>query len=514
MSNKSVFEKGLDKVYSKVGYFDKYGGSFIITLITLLSFTVVFCYFWAQSQIVPIKADWDNMKYHPAVIPVAGWINAPPGVSKFKFTADNFSAALFNILGIITKKFTSPIYFLTGALTRFFTNILAMVNSIRKIIDYIRVKIMSMIMEIMQRFINVVTPIHLMVLKLKSLLGKVQGTMVTGLYTAIGSYFALKAFIHAFLKLIVLALIVLVGVVIVLWIFPWTWSLALIGTTAYVALAIPSIIIAVWMGYILNIGIGDTVPELCFDENTLIELREGKVNIKNIKVGSILRNGSIVTTKFKLKKGGETMYNLDNIFVSGSHMVNYKGKWIYIDEHPDAKIIEKYNKSFLYCINTSNKKIKIGKHLFLDWDDITEQDMIKLKNKLYLDLKDNEKTIHKKLESGFVSNTIIEMENGNYKNIQNLQIDDIIKGGHIVYGLVETDDKEVFKYKINGKIFYGNNLVNNEQFNNINYLNKCEKLYNIVTNSGFININDTTFLDYNGILEQKLDVFEDKPKKC
>ena len=111
MSNKSVFEKGLDKVYSKVGYFDKYGGSFVITLITLLSFSVVFCYFWAQSQIAPIKADWDNMKHHPAVIPIAGWINAPPGVSKFQFTADNFSAALFNVLGILAKKFTSPVQF-------------------------------------------------------------------------------------------------------------------------------------------------------------------------------------------------------------------------------------------------------------------------------------------------------------------------------------------------------------------------------------------------------------------
>ena len=112
MSNKSIFEEGINKVYKKIGYFDKYGGSFVITLIILLSFTVVFCYFWAQSQIVPIKADWDNMKYHPAVIPVAGWINAPPGTSKFQYTAENFSGALFNILTIITSRFTKPVYFL------------------------------------------------------------------------------------------------------------------------------------------------------------------------------------------------------------------------------------------------------------------------------------------------------------------------------------------------------------------------------------------------------------------
>ena len=514
MSNKSIFEEGINKVYKKIGYFDKYGGSFVITLIILLSFTVVFCYFWAQSQIVPIKADWDNMKYHPAVIPVAGWINAPPGTSKFQYTAENFSGALFNILTIITSRFTKPVYFLSGGITNLFTMMLTMVNSIRGIIDYIRVKIMSMIMVILQRFINVVTPIQIMVLKLKSLLGKVQATMVSALYTAIGSYFALKSFIHAFLKLIILALIVLVGVVIILWIFPWTWSLAMIGTTAYVALAIPAIIISVWMGYILNIGFDDAVPELCFDENTLIELKHGKTKIKNIKLGNILRDGSVVTTKFKLKKGQEKMFNLDNIIISGSHMVNYKGKWIYIENHPDAKIIENYNKPFLYCINTSNKRIKVREHTFLDWDDIEELDMIKLKNKGFIEFEDKENIIHKRLESGFISNTIVELENGNFKDIKSLKINDIVKGGDIIYGKVEINDKDIFKYKINNKIYFGNNLINNQSFNKVNYLNKYEKTYHVITDTGFVNINNTNFLDYNGILEEKLDVFEDKPKKC
>ena len=373
---------------------------------------------------------------------------------------------------------------------------------------------MSMIMVILQRFINVVTPIQIMVLKLKSLLGKVQATMVSALYTAIGSYFALKSFIHAFLKLIILALIVLVGVVIILWIFPWTWSLAMIGTTAYVALAIPAIIISVWMGYILNIGFDDAVPELCFDENTLIELKHGKTKIKNIKLGNILRDGSVVTTKFKLKKGQEKMFNLDNIIISGSHMVNYKGKWIYIENHPDAKIIENYNKPFLYCINTSNKRIKVREHTFLDWDDIEELDMIKLKNKGFIEFEDKENIIHKRLESGFISNTIVELENGNFKDIKSLKINDIVKGGDIIYGKVEINDKDIFKYKINNKIYFGNNLINNQSFNKVNYLNKYEKTYHVITDTGFVNINNTNFLDYNGILEEKLDVFEDKPKKC
>ena len=100
--------------------------------------------------------------------------------------------------------------------------------------------------------------------------------MVSGLYTAIGSYYALKSFIGAFLKLIILALVVLAGVVIVLWIFPWTWALAYVGTAAYVAIAIPTIIIAVWMNYILESGINEPPDCCCFDGNTELELMNSK----------------------------------------------------------------------------------------------------------------------------------------------------------------------------------------------------------------------------------------------
>ena len=97
------------------------------------------------------KADWDNKKCHPAVIPFAGMINAPPGKSKFDFTAENFSGCLYNILAIIVGRFTKPVFFLSDAITKFFKILLDMVNAIRGIIDYVRVKIMSMIMEILKQ---------------------------------------------------------------------------------------------------------------------------------------------------------------------------------------------------------------------------------------------------------------------------------------------------------------------------------------------------------------------------
>ena len=154
MDNQSTFSKGMDKVYKSVGYFDKYGGSFVVTLITLLSFTLVFTYFWVSSQIAPIKADWENWKHHPAILPFAGWINAPPGKSKFQFTAENFTAAIYKVLSTIVGNFTKPVYFMILPITKFFRSLVQAVNSIRRVLDHLRAKVMAYIMDILERFIN------------------------------------------------------------------------------------------------------------------------------------------------------------------------------------------------------------------------------------------------------------------------------------------------------------------------------------------------------------------------
>lgn len=254
MSNESLFADGIHEVYKDTGFFSKYGGSFIITLLTIFSFGLVFNYYWINSQIKPIKQDWANMKCHPAVIPFAGYVNSPPGSSKFDYTLENFNGCLFNILSAIVGRFTSPVYFLTKGVNNLFQSLVNMVNAIRGIVDYIRTKVMAMIMQILNRFLNVVVPLQIFIIKMKSLLGKVNGTMATALYTAIGQYMALKSFIGSLLQLIIIALAILLAVVIVLWFFPWTWGLATIGTAAYIALAVPTIIVAVWMSTVFNIG--------------------------------------------------------------------------------------------------------------------------------------------------------------------------------------------------------------------------------------------------------------------
>ena len=446
------------------------------------------------------------------------------GAKQDYYTHENFNACLFNMLSSIIEKFTRPVYFLTSGVTEFYQTLVNMINAIRGVVNYLRTKIMAMIMTIIERFINVVMPIQLLVLKLKSLLGKVTGIMVSGLFTAVGSYYALKSFIGAFLQLIILALVVLVGVVIILWIFPWTWGLAYVGTAAYIAIAIPTIIIAVWMSIILNMNSENPPDCCCFDEYTKIRLQDGSYkNIKNIKVGERLYNNSFVTSKLKILNTNKIMYNVNGVIVSGTHFIkDYTNTWVKVKNYERAIELNNYNKEYIYCINTSNKVISIGDDLYLDWDDITQLDIVKLKNNSHIKMNDNEEDIHYKMEGGFEENTILETENGNSIKIKNIIPGTILKYGEIVKAIVEIDAKKIDnikKMKYNEGTFIGKNLLIEEDLGvkHSDNLKKIEsvyvdKLYHLLTDKGTFYINGVTFFDYDGCLIQTLDIFEDKKK--
>ena len=239
----------------------------------------------------------------------------------------------------------------------------------------------------------------------------IQGTMTASLYTMLGSYYALQSLMGAILELIVKMLVTLVIIIVGLWVMPFTWPAAAGMSAVFLAISIPMAIIVYFMTEVLHIRTS-AIPRLrCFDEHTMIQLEnKDKIYIKNINIGDKLLNGSYVTAKIKVTSENLKIFKLDNIIVSESHLVNYKNKWIRIDQHPDAKQIN-YDKNFLYCLNTSNKVIELGGYIFSDWDEIVDDkfDILKDKNNEIQNLEN----IHEFLDDGFEENTMIKLDKNN-----------------------------------------------------------------------------------------------------
>lgn len=469
----------INDTYDKLSYFDLYGNSVIIFILITLFVFIVFSFCKVMQTKESISDDWINQRCKPQNILFAGLITHPEGTSAFQYTSDNFQYCVQNILSNITGYALQPFQFMISNLTKVFQEIAQSLQQSRELINKVRNSFKEFAQNVLSRILNIMIPIQKMFIALIDTFQKIQGTMTAGLYTMLGSYYTLQALMGAILELIIKVLVTLVIIIVGLWILPFTWPAAASMTAVFLAISIPLSIIIYFMTEVLHIK-SSGIPKLrCFDEYTLIPLQNGnKIFIKDINIGDKLENGSYVTSKIKVTSENLKMYKLNNIIISGSHLVKYTNKWIRVEEHPNAKYIS-YNKPFLYCLNTSNKIIELSGIIFSDWDEIIDDKLtiIQKQNNNITNLEN----IHEFLNDGFDENTHIKLYNNNCKPINEINIGDILENGSTIYGLVEIEARKLRKYT-------------NKSF--------PKKLYNLLTTDGTLKINLVDVKDYNNIIDK------------
>jgi hypothetical protein len=513
-----TFNSYINKITQKITYLDKYGGSVLATGLILFSFFLIFSYFYVMNKLKPIKKDWINQRCNPAVMPFAGLINAPPNSSKIEYTAENFTQCTQSILATIIGYFMAPINYTVQHMTEFLAEIMKSVNMIRHVFAYIRNKIMGIVANIFARIYNIIIPVQVILMKLKDILAKSVGVMTSALYTVMTLFLSMKAFLGAFLEIMVISLIILAAATILLWILPFTWPAAAAMTALFVAVSVPLAIIAIGLGDVLHITSSKNIPGKpgCFDEDTTIHLKNKFVKVKHLKPGDYLFDGSKVTAFFKISTHDKNMYQINKLIVSGSHKIRYNDTWISVKNHPQAIYLEEYSKPYIYCFNTTSKRIKIDEHILLDWDDVDDLDFVELKNLVSNFIQFNAPTshIHSYLEGGFDKNTEIELEDGRCVNISEIKVNDQLRFGERVLGIVKIDTtnlSQVKKHEFKDKIIVGgpNIWIDDNDLGNFSTLGldsesieKPKRLYQILTDTGSFTIQGIKFMDYNSAIEQ------------
>jgi hypothetical protein len=493
------------KMYDKLTYFDQYGGSFILFIIITLIIIILISYFHTMINIQPIVDDWPNQRCNPVYIPFAGFITRPEGVSATDYTAENFTYCTQNILTSITGFAVQPLTAITNSLQYVADIVKNSIQAIRAMFDKVRSSMQVVSEEIMGRLMNIMIPLMQIIISFKDLVSKIQGTMTAGLFTLLGGYYTLKSLMGAIAQFIITILIALAAMIAVFWILPFTWGAAIANTVIFIAIAIPMAIILAFMVDVLKVNTSLKIPKVkCFDKNTLIKMNNG-VNkpIYKIEPGDILSNNNIVTAKIKVEREGSTMYFLNNILVSDSHIVKFNNKWIHVSEHPDAHIHSSYNEVFLYCLNTSQKIIEINSTIFTDWDEIYDDTLNQLLNKIDF----TRDQIHTHLDCGFSGNTKITLKDKYTNSLNKIKINDILENGERVYGVVEIDGKTLgnqYKYNLGeNKFIEGYSLDLKCSKSKIS--NKYSKLYHLLTDNGTYKIQNTIIKDYNAAIDRFLE---------
>ena len=272
--------QNLKKMYEKLSYFDQYGGSVILFIIIsiLIFLAISYCFVMINAQ--PIIDDWPNQRCKLNIMPFAGLITHPDGVSASDYTAENFTYCIQNILSDITGDAVSPLTFVTNSLQTMANSISEALETIRSMFDKVRTFAQSIAEEIMGRIMNIMIPLQEIIISFKDLVSKIQGTLTGGLFTLLGSYYTLKSLMGAIAQFIIIILISIAVLVAIFWIVPFTWGAAMANTAIFIAIAIPMSIILAFMIDVLKVKTSLSIPSIkCFDKNTLFTMNDGTKKI-------------------------------------------------------------------------------------------------------------------------------------------------------------------------------------------------------------------------------------------
>lgn len=525
-------------------YLGKNEGNLYITIfILIISFSLI-GYFNVRFYLKSLQKNWSSIRCNPIYMPFSSIINPNPNLSSFENVSSNFSFCSNTILSTMVQDFMEPIYYIYNVINKSIGGVVNDIQKVRQRIFTIIDNIENIDKSLMSKIFSTTIPLQHNLVKMKDTMKKTQAIGTTGIMSMIGSYFGIISFIRAFVNIAIEGLLILTGIIVPLIIFIFTIPLAAPLLVIFGIVSGFLAVIIIGLQGVVHKSIKD-IPKKphCFDENTLLELNNGTYKkIKDIEIGDILLHDGKINGYFKVISENEEMYNYKGIIVSGSHNVYENGRWINVCESGYSTYLKNYKREIIYCLNTENGTVTINNVIFSDWNDIDGPEYYKLqniinrnsKNNIYINLLNinnnkeryneyNKKifeksfNLHRDLEYGFIGITELELLDGNSKNIKNIEINDVLKNGEKVIGLVEIDAQipETYYYpKLD--IFGTQNIcLEDEDLGSLNLLNYIErikinikpyKLYNILTNTGTFYINGNKYNDYNGGLEKLLSV--------
>ena len=186
-----------------------------------------------------------------------------------------------------------------------------------------------------------------------------------------------------------------------------------------------------------------------------------------------------------------------------------------------SKYINNFHDTYVYCLGTNTKTIRIGKIVYADWDEIDDDDMIDLREyarkntETFIPYPFQITDIHSYLDTGFSENTPVCLEDGTIVNIKELQVDDVLLFGEKIKSIVEIDCRDIefyYTYYIGkepifcgtGNLEINTSLLGDKAKIRRELISAPMRAYHVITDSGIINIQGVLVGDYNRGIDRYL----------
>jgi ABC-type multidrug transport system fused ATPase/permease subunit len=236
----------LNYLYGDKTFSGRYGIDIIKVCVVIFIFMSAVTYFQIQNKLLDVKRDWPEYRCRPDVMPFAGWINAPEGVSPMDYTKQNFMECSANTTKGVFDRPMSMVYAIFNVVMGIFRNILQVIERFRLLFNRMRDTLKNIFLAVFNRIQNVLIPLQNMLIKMVDFFEKIKGILATFLLTFVGALWSFYSLIGSIYELVIIILIIMIIVIIVLWYVPFVgWILAIAAIAVFLTIAIPLILLGI-----------------------------------------------------------------------------------------------------------------------------------------------------------------------------------------------------------------------------------------------------------------------------
>ena len=207
----------INNLYNTNTFGKRYGVQIWISIIIIIVFIAGVSYFRMTANIKQIKKNWVTEKCKPHILPIAGHINAPKGVSTEEYTLNNFSMCIQNILDEAIEVLLAPLYFSTFMISLLMEAGIEGIQAFRNIMSYMRDCFLALFGKVFEIIEKVLVAFQGVVAVGNAIFAKIHGSFISAQNLIAALYGIMTALIkHAYIPGIILYIGFLVGVLILI----------------------------------------------------------------------------------------------------------------------------------------------------------------------------------------------------------------------------------------------------------------------------------------------------------
>jgi hypothetical protein len=215
----------LNKLYEKTTYLDRYGGSLLFAIFTIIGVCVFFTYSYLKNNSDLIKNNWQQNRCNPLYIPFAGIIINPKNMTKNEYATSNF----FHCFGVLLKEMIevalAPIQAAILLISATASVMMQTMNSLMSAILYLRDALASGFGLMGNRSLNALTLITKLTQMVKNSFNQGQGVLVTIMYIFLTAYGMMSSFFFILIIAALAFLAVALAAMIAAWLLYLLFSL-------------------------------------------------------------------------------------------------------------------------------------------------------------------------------------------------------------------------------------------------------------------------------------------------